>query len=155
MKGFTATVAVVILAFAVAHYQPNSAHNLLQKLKNTLFSYSTSKSRPGNAAGIFAQGCRWRDAPLERTTATTSESFWDVQHYEYWNESTQTWSSEQPNACRLRPVPFNSSLVENKSNKPSTRRRCAGDDYCVFENLWYSQGKFYYLTDDKNGMVCL
>ncbi|KAH7622038.1 hypothetical protein Ndes2526B_g02863 [Nannochloris sp. 'desiccata'] len=156
MKGFPAATsfAVVIFGFAVAQYQTNSAQNLLQKVINTLNSYSVSKPGPGSAAGIFAQGCRWRVAPRRKTAAGPSQGFWDVRHYEYWNESTQKWSSEQPDACRIQPLLFKSSLSRNNKDNdtPSTKRRCVRDEYCVFKNLWYNGGKFYYLTDDKDGM---
>jgi len=157
MKGFSAatSVALVFFAFAVGQFQTNSAHELLQKLGNTINTLFVSKTGPGKAAGIFAQGCRWRDAPLRKTAAGSSQGFWDVRHYEYWNETTQEWSLQQPAACRLQPLLFENSLLRNNkdNDSPSTKRRCVQDDYCVFENLWYNEGKFYYLTDDTHGMV--
>jgi hypothetical protein len=154
MKGFfTVAVTVVVFASIVAQYQPDSAQAVLKKLKHILHSYSTSKSGPGSATGVFAQDCRWRDAAPSPLNTRTAQGFWDVRHYEYWNETTQTWSLEQPSACRLQPLPFDTS--SSLTTPSSTWRRCAGDDYCIFQNLWYNQGKFYYLTDDKDGMVSI
>ena len=156
MKSVTATVTVVILAFAVAQYQTNSAQILFENICKILGSYSILKSRPENASGLFPQGCRWRDASIKSTTPPLG--FWDIRYYEYWNESTGTWSSEQPSACRIQPIPFQTFLSDhlddgNKQKNFTSRWRCVGDDYCIFENLWYNQGKFYYLTDDIDGMV--
>jgi hypothetical protein len=160
MKSFTATTgAVVIFALVVAQYQPNSARVALQKLNHALNKYSVSNFKPGNAAGIFAQDCRWRDAPPSKpATRGAFQGFWDIRHYEYWNESTQTWSTEQPAACILQTVLYENSLLggtNKENNNPSSKRRCVGNEYCVFQNLWYNQGKFYYLTDNEDGMVRL
>lgn len=159
MKGFSVatSVALVLFALAVGQYQTNSAHKLLSKIANTLSSLFFSRTGPGNAAGIFAQGCRWRDAPVRKPAAGSSQGFWDIRHYEYWNETTHEWSLQQPAACRLQPLLFKDSLLrkDKDNNSPSTQHRYVQNDYCVFENLWYNEGKFYYLTDDADGMVRL
>lgn len=46
----------------------------------------------GPSRGFFPAGCQWRDVLFEGDRP---------QSYEYWAQETQTWTTEQPAACRL------------------------------------------------------
>jgi hypothetical protein len=47
----------------------------------------------GPSLGIFPHGCKWRDVTAPNTTQVT---------YQYWDAATESWTQEQPQACRVK-----------------------------------------------------
>ena len=136
---FTA-MAVIVVLLAVAATQFDAARQLLN-----LDFIIGPKSSGASDLGFFPPGCRWRTLPSAKQSG-----FWDVAAYEYWDEDENRWSEVQPAACRLPkpPLPTNYRLANNSQTSSSCNGR-----YCLIENVWYNQGRFYYLTDEANGTV--
>lgn len=47
----------------------------------------------GPSLGIFPHGCQWRDVTAPNSTQVT---------YQYWGAVTESWTQEQPEACRVK-----------------------------------------------------
>ncbi|KAL4452082.1 hypothetical protein ABPG75_007744 [Micractinium tetrahymenae] len=189
----------------------------------------------GTAGEFFGAGCRWRDAPLTPALATDKrcmlqnrrgamfggiESVWSCHSYEYWHPEQQSWSTEQPAACRVQGMPLADWAAEREAlvigsdaggqstavpastwklqeeamqrqmqaeqvegrpagqgqageshgvaadalatvsasqlapAHPWRRQDVASDSacaahYCVLRNVWYNNGRFYYLADGQ------
>ena len=147
-----ATAAIVVLcAFAATQFDHNKRQQLHLYIDDTLASLSNSiRSRwsTKGGAGYFPDGCRWRDAALP--SGAPPPAFWEVRNYEYWNETQNAWSSEQPPACLLQPVV--PPPLWQWANDSRTGMECI-KHHCIVNNVWYNQGRFFYLTDDENGTV--
>ena len=125
--------------------------------------------RPASSA------CDPRNVKQRGTLFGGLESVWSCHGVEYLSSDGQEWVREQPAECRLQAVPLatwagdraalrlgNSSVSWGSSSTMSTwgleqwlsqqRQtvasdvRCAGS-YCLFRNLWYGGGQFYFLQD--------
>ena len=104
-----------------------------------------------NAGNFFPKGCVWRDIPKENDIDS-----WGVRRYEYFDEHTEEWSMQQPNACRLdlkssKVWRRHVSLGENdreEIEKLSSEIQC-NNNYCIFKNLWYNDGHWYILAESK------
>jgi hypothetical protein len=155
-------------------------------------------------ADFFPAGCRWRNVgalPSTRLAAFSNDEgkaaareTWRVQQYEYWDDVAEDWVSEQPAACRLRPlalqewqgspgwqqlqleqqeVPskqqqppelpglqhhYQQQHQEQQFEEPQRQQQeqrwpasgggCS-EAACMYTNLWYNQGRFYFLSEGQ------
>ncbi|KAK9828787.1 hypothetical protein WJX72_002076 [[Myrmecia] bisecta] len=91
--------------------------------------------------GIFPRGCKWRD--VQYTGA--KKTFWHEEEYEYWDARLQKWTGTLPAACTV-PGLQNPEGWTWRNNTPRTEVVCTAT-HCIYENLWYNNGRFYLLVD--------
>lgn len=135
----------------------------------TLQSLHVSPCCLPGPADFFPTDCCWRTVgmlprPALSSNKTAMRHMWRIQHYEYWAPPLQAWVAEQPAACRLQPLPLQEwlqrqggPLLEEQpqlgQRRPLERlasgRRCE-QAYCIFTNLWYNGGRFYFLRDGEH-----
>jgi hypothetical protein len=122
----------VLLAAAIPLIWPLLGPHLPQKHSND------------DARGYFPKGCEWRLAPRSRGL-----DFWDVRRYEYRSgNDTVGWSEDQPSACRLQAsVPAKNWKWPNASRSSMKCTR----HHCVYSNIWYNNGAWYYVSDEEDG----
>lgn len=113
-------------------------------------SFGTSHTRQfapakvtSEANGIFPVGCKWREV----VNQGSEPKFWDIRDYEYWDTYTRQWSPKKPAACFMKgvvnPNPSNWSW---RQHSPRSAVSCK-EYYCMYENLWFNNGRFYLLVD--------
>ena len=141
----TAAAAGVVLLSIIATQIYGSGFNLRNAAAKLLPSLIKPRPRPSRAEGFFSAGCRWRDAVNDKKLA-----FWDIRDYEYWNETSKSWSSEQPAACR---VQLDAPTPEYQWYNDSRTTVNCNANHCIIDNLWYNDGRFFLLSDQENGTV--
>ncbi|GMH43593.1 hypothetical protein BSKO_11515 [Bryopsis sp. KO-2023] len=83
---------------------------------------------------IFPLDCQWQD---------------EEGVLRFWNASLGAWGPEIPLACFVEGEA--SSKFEFKGHTPRSDVSCQ-QEFCLFTNLWYNNGKFYFFADSKTMM---
>lgn len=97
-----------------------------------------------DARGHFPRGCKWREVYM----SDKPPKFWGVRRYEYWDEAARNWTETQPAACVIRGVAQPQDW-RWRNGSPRTAVDCK-QYYCIYENLWFNNGRFYLLVDGPN-----
>lgn len=119
--------------------------------------------------GYFPKGCIWRSVQSSSSPAGENEEaedkdlhkkknkradVWRVRQYEYWNSTTQTWSSKRPLACELESEEV--AKLQGKRMPSSWETKIETDrNYTVLRKLWYNNGVFYSLQKQNGEKVRL
>lgn len=131
---------------------------------------------------FFPQGCRWRTlgslpATGMSTNRTVAKQTWEAPgvRNEYWDPAAQAWTGEQPPGCRLRTLPPGQWLAGGGGQPGAAGQqgaRVSGQQvrqrdwpwdgpvsgvqcevaYCMYTNLWYSGGLFYFLAEERDNV---
>ena len=146
----TRTAAIVVLCAIFATQLNSNAGTVISKtiwdIVETIFPPKFNTLPWDDVSNLhFPDGCQWRDA-----FNSTKPNFWDIRHYEYWDESTNEWVKNQPAACRLTLEQPSSDYAWKNASRSGFH--CTAE-YCIINNMWYNQGRFFYLTDDEAGIV--
>ncbi len=127
--------------------------------------------------GIFPHGCQWREVhqtlagpgPVIKDTGNTLYNPTQHVRYQYWHDQQQSWTDEQPVACRLEALPkptthpgTNSKDASNETNSSSSHHTFSNSSprtwaeqhkhHVVYHNLWYNNGHWYGLVDGDQHM---
>ncbi|KAK9813868.1 hypothetical protein WJX73_002532 [Symbiochloris irregularis] len=144
-------IPVVLLLLSIClqtalllEWQPRPQSWLLQGLSGwQKGARSNASVTYGEARGIFPQGCKWRDT--QSGAGSHKKELWDVQQYEFWDEGRQRWTNNRPSAC-LQPGTKDLARHQWRGGSPRTEANCT-ITHCIYENLWYNNGRFYLLVD--------
>ncbi|CAL8471513.1 g11055 [Coccomyxa elongata] len=118
----------------------HSAHGM-QEFWNVWRRRDNGPGRVGLANGVFPVGCKWRDVQREGT----DKEFWAVEEYEFWDDVKQTWTSKQQPGCIVEGHACLGWATEREGS-PRSEVNCTVT-HCIYENLWYNNGRFYLLVD--------
>ncbi|KAL4853094.1 hypothetical protein ACK3TF_005878 [Chlorella vulgaris] len=101
-----------------------------------------------DAQGFFPKGCKWREVHRKGE----EPGFWDVRRYQYWDDVRSNWTDRQPDSCIIKglanPGP---SGWRWRNGSPRSAAHCY-DKYCIYDNLWFNNGRFYLLVDGDTGV---
>ncbi|EIE21972.1 hypothetical protein COCSUDRAFT_66769 [Coccomyxa subellipsoidea C-169] len=104
--------------------------------------------RVGVANGVFPAGCKWRDVQHDGG----EKDFWAVEEYEYWDEGKQVWTSKRPPACIVQGHAGSNEWETERLGSPRTEVNCTVT-HCVYQNLWYNNGRFFLLVDGPDAVT--
>eukprot|EP00798_Chlamydomonas_sp_ICE-L_P009430 gene9430-4060_t len=91
--------------------------------------------------GTYPKNCKWREV----NTAGSKES-----EYQFWDAASSTWIDERPEACAPTGVPAPGPPGWKFLNgTPRTEVKCS-EAHCIFDNLYYNNGKWYAIVDGDN-----
>ncbi|KAL4450135.1 hypothetical protein ABPG77_010804 [Micractinium sp. CCAP 211/92] len=99
-----------------------------------------------DARGFFPVGCKWREVHPKGS----EPAFWDVRQYQYWDKARGNWTDTQPAACIVRGM-RSPTHWKWRNGSPRTAAHC-NDKYCIYDNLWFNNGRFYLLVDGETGV---
>ncbi|CAL5223424.1 g5938 [Coccomyxa viridis] len=99
-------------------------------------------SQMGPTNRVYPVGCKWRDVQPEGR----QHGFWDIVKYEYWSQAAQQWVAKMPEACMVRGEDSTRKWSTKYRGPARTEVNCS-DTHCIYDNLWYTNGRFYLLVD--------
>ncbi|PSC72084.1 EGF domain-specific O-linked N-acetylglucosamine transferase [Micractinium conductrix] len=98
-----------------------------------------------DARGFFPVGCKWREVYRKGE----EPGFWGLRRYQFWDAKRGAWGDAQPAACGVRGMSPQGRRWRNGS--PRSAANC-NDKYCIYDNLWYNNGRWYLLVDGDVGV---
>lgn len=90
-----------------------------------------------DTSGVFPKGCKWREVYRH----DSKPNFWDTRTYEFLDVKRQVWTTKRPTACDVQGL----QGWKNELS-PVTSFHC-GENHCIYENLWFSNGFFYQVNN--------
>lgn len=71
----------------------------------------------------------------------------DDKFYEFWDFAREAWDSEQPAACGAQQLTAEQvATYDFRGRSPRSEVECF-DSYCIYNNLWTTNGMWYVLVD--------
>ncbi|PRW56929.1 glycosyltransferase family 61 [Chlorella sorokiniana] len=100
-----------------------------------------------DARGFFPKGCKWREVQEKGE----DPGMWGLRRYQYWDAASRNWTEQQPAACVVPGLDPKEHKWRWRNGSPRSAADC-NDNYCLYENLWFNNGRFYLLVDGEEGI---
>ena len=76
-----------------------------------------------------------------------------MRRYQYWDDVRSNWTTRQPAACTVRSAANPGTLGWRwRNGSPRSAAHC-NDKYCIYDNLWFNNGRFFLLVDGEAPVV--